>query len=301
MKGHLHIKSVSQVHQFFGLAPPQHPLVSVVGIFDTSRLPDIPVVSDLYSISLKTGTAGHCLYGRNSYDFQEGTLVFISPGQVIRYVNNSDVQQGNNEGWNLIFHPDLIRRSELGKQIQHYSFFHYDANEALHVSEAEKTSLRQITEKIVSEYSQNLDTHSQRLIVANIQLLLDYCTRYYDRQFYTRSNLNKDIASIFEKTLREYYASGKQATLGLPNVDYCGKAINISPYYLSDLLKKETGRSASDHIHLFVLEYAKNKLLSSQQSISEIAYDLGFAYPQHFSKLFKAKTGFSPKDYRKLA
>ncbi|WP_374518137.1 hypothetical protein [Undibacterium squillarum] len=150
------------------------------------------------------------LYGRNSYDFQEGTLVFISPRQVIRYVNNSDVQQGNNEGWNLIFHPDLIRRSELGKQIQHYSFFHYDANEALHVSEAEKTSLRQITEEIVSEYSQNLDTHSQRLIVANIQLLLDYCTRYYDRQFYTRSNLNKDIASIFEQTLREYYASGKQ-------------------------------------------------------------------------------------------
>lgn len=131
--------------------------------------------------------------------------------------------------------------------------------------------------------------------------MLDYCTRYYDRQFYTRSNLNKDIACIFEQTLREYYASGKQATLGLPSVDYCGKAINISPYYLSDLLKKETGRSASDHIHLFVLEYAKNKLLSSQQSISEIAYDLGFAYPQNFSKLFKAKTGFSPKDYRKLA
>jgi len=303
MKNSLHIESISQVHQHFGLAPPKHPLVSVVGAFDSTRLADmvdIPIVSDLYAISLKAGISGHCRYGRNTYDYQEGTLVFIAPGQVIQYSEGEGTPDPA-ESWNLLFHPDLIRRSELGKRIKSYSFFNYEANEALHVSDDEKKSLRQIIEKIKAEYSQNIDRHSQELIVSNIKLLLDYCTRYYDRQFYTRTNLNKDIASDFEQVLLEYYASNKQDALGLPTVAYCGKVMNISPYYLSDLLKKETGRSASDHIHFFVLERAKNSLLASKQSVSEIAYDLGFAYPQHFSKLFKTKTGMSPKEYRKLS
>lgn len=298
MKGSLHMESISQVHQHFGLVPPKHPLVSVLGAFDTALLVGIPVVSDLYSISLKAGMAGHCVYGRNSYDYQEGTLVFIAPGQVIQYTPG-DGTPDPAESWNLLFHPDLIRRSELGQRISSYSFFHYEANEALHVSEDEKQSLRQIIDKIKAEYSQNIDRHSQALIVSNIQLLLDYCTRYYDRQFYTRTNLNKDIASDFEQVLRDYYASNQQEALGLPTVAHCGKVMNISPYYLSDLLKKETGRSASDHIHFFVLDRAKSSLLGSSRSVSEIAYDLGFAYPQHFSKLFKAKTGMSPKEYRK--
>lgn len=303
MKDSLHIESISQVHQYFGLAPPKHPLVSVVGAFDSTRLADMvdtPVVSDLYSISLKAGITGRCLYGRNSYDYQEGTLVFIAPGQVIQYsVGEGDPDA--KESWNLLFHPDLIRRSELGKRINGYSFFNYEVNEALHVSEDEKQSLRHIIEKIATEYSQNIDRHSLELIISNIKLLLDYCTRYYDRQFYTRSNLNKDIASDLEQVLLEYYASNKQKTLGLPTVAYCGNVMNISPYYLSDLLKKETGRSASEHIHFFVLDRAKNSLLASRQSISEIAYGLGFAYPQHFSKLFKTKIGMSPREYRKLS
>jgi len=302
MKHSLHIESISQVHRHFGLEPPKHPLVSVLGAFDSSRLVamiDVPVVSDLYSISLKAGVSGHCLYGRNSYDYQEGALVFIAPGQVIQYSEGEGAPDAE-DSWNLLFHPDLIRSSELGKQISSYSFFNYEVNEALHVSDDEKKSLRQIVNQIKAEYSQNIDRHSQALIVSNIKLLLDYCTRYYDRQFYTRSNLNKDVASDFEQVLREYYASNRQETLGLPTVAYCGKALNISPYYLSDLLKKETGRSASEHIHLFVLDRAKNRLLASSQSVSEIAYDLGFSYPQHFSKLFKTKTGMSPKDYRKL-
>lgn len=302
MKNSLHIESISQVHQHFGLKPPRHPLVSVVGAFDSTRLVgivDTPIVTDLYSVSLKAGISGRCLYGRNSYDYQEGTLVFIAPGQVIQYSEGEGTPDAE-ESWNLLFHPDLIRRSEFSKRINSYTFFKYEVNEALHVSDDEKKSLRHIIEKIKTEYSQNIDRHSQELIVSNIKLLLDYCTRYYDRQFYTRTNLNKDIASDFEEVLLEYYASNKQDALGVPTVAYCGKVMNISPYYLSDLLKKETGRSASDHIHFFVLERAKNSLLASKQSVSEIAYDLGFAYPQHFSKLFKSKTGMSPKEYRKL-
>ncbi|QYJ77271.1 AraC family transcriptional regulator [Shewanella zhangzhouensis] len=199
-----------------------------------------------------------------------------------------------------MFHPDLIRRSELGRCIGSYSFFHYEANEALHVSEVEKACLRGIVDKIVAEYSGNIDRHSQELIVSNIKLLLDYCTRYYDRQFYTRTNLNKDIASQFEQLLQRYYQNQVYEKLGLPTVAYCGKEMGISPYYLSDLLKKETGRTASDYIHFFVLERAKNSLLGTQLSVTEVAYNLGFAYPQHFSKLFKAKVGMSPKEYRKL-
>lgn len=301
MKNSLHIESISQVHRLFGLAPPHHPLVSVVGAFDPAALAglaDTAVVSGLYSVSLKAGIGGHCLYGRNRYDYQDGTLVCIAPGQVIQYAPDEGTPDMA-ESWNLLFHPDLIRRSELGRQISQYGFFRYEANEALHVSAQEKQTLRQLIDTLRHEYSQNLDRHSQALIVSHIKLLLDYCTRFYDRQFYTRSNLNKDVASEFEQVLMAYYAKGLQETQGLPTVAYCGKQLNLSPYYLSDLLKKETGRSASDHIHFFVLDLAKTRLLASSQSISDIAYDLGFAYPQHFSKLFKAKTGIAPKDYRK--
>lgn len=302
MKAPRLINSIAQVHQAFGLAPPRHPLVSVVGAFDPARLEDIadtPIVSELYSISLKVGLTGSCLYGRNTYDYQDGTLVFIAPGQVVQYTAGGGVGD-QSQSWNLLFHPDLIRRSELGRCIGAYSFFHYEANEALHVSEAEKACLKEIIDKIVSEYSANIDRHSQALIVSNIKLLLDYCTRYYDRQFHTRTNLNKDITSDFEQVLHRYYQRHQHEEHGLPTVAYCGKEMGISPYYLSDLLKKETGRTASDYIHFFVLERAKNSLLGTRQSVTEVAYNLGFIYPQHFSKLFKSKVGVSPREYRKL-
>lgn len=302
MKDKFVIDSVNQVHRHFGLAPPKHPLVSVVGTFDSERLSDIeniPIVSELYTISLKVGMSVSCLYGRSSYDYQDGTLVFIAPGQVVQFSQIEDARD-ESEGWNLIFHPDLVRRSELGRKLSSYAFFNYEVNEALHVSENEKSTLRQIIEKIKEEYSQNIDGHSQDLIVSNIKLLLDYCTRFYDRQFHTRTNLNKDIVSDFEQVLHKYYEKNRAEELGLPTVSYCGKEMGISPYYLSDLLKKETGKNASEHIYFFILERAKNGLLSTNQSISQIAYDLGFAYPQHFSKLFKAKVGVSPKAYRNL-
>jgi AraC-like DNA-binding protein len=253
---------------------------------------------DLYQVMYKECAEGSFGYGRNSYDFEEGTLVFTAPGQVLTVHDWEENPESG--GWSLLFHPDLIRKSRLGKTIDDYSFFSYEANEALHLSDEEKQSINEILDKIIREYSQNIDKHSQKLIISNIELILDYCTRYYDRQFYTRTNLNKDVVSRFESLLKEYYGSGKALEQGIPSVAYCGAELNMSSNYLSDLLKKETGRNAQEHIHFFLIEKAKTELLSSGESISQIAYGLGFEYPQHFSKIFKAKTGMSPVEYRNL-
>lgn len=200
----------------------------------------------------------------------------------------------------MAFHPDLIRKAELGEKIGTYSFFKYDVNEALHLSNDEKTTIEELLEKIVKEYSQNLDKHSQHLIISNIQLLLDYCRRFYDRQFYTRTNINSDMVSRFERLLIEYYQTDKVADLGIPSVSFCASELHLSPNYLSDLLKKETGKTAQEHIHLFIIERAKNNLLNSSHSIGEIGFALGFEYPQHFSNLFKSRTGLSPREYRNM-
>lgn len=297
----LHVKTITLAHEIFRLDKPKHPLVSVIYHKDMKLDGDFGNVHyavDLYQISLKDGIQGSLGYGRNTYDFQEGTILFTSPGQVL----TAEPKEFNREikGWSLIFHPDLIRKSPLGKTIDHYSFFSYDVHEALHLSDDEKKSLTEIIEKIENEYSQNIDKHSQKLIISNIELLLDYCTRYYDRQFYTRTNFNKDFVSKFEQLLKDYYNSDKPGELGIPSVNFCGTELGMSANYLSDLLKKETGRSAIDHIHFFIIEKAKTILLSSENTVSEIAYDLGFGYPQYFSKLFKKKTGTSPAEYRRL-
>lgn len=297
------INSISQAHQSVGLPAPRHPLVSVVKTVDFR--PDIDfnglkIINNLYQITLKSKGCGNLLYGKNSYDYEEGTLIFTAPGQVT--VFEGELQPGNeiDNGWTLAFHPDLIRKSKLADRISQYSFFNYEVNEALHLSEEELKTIEELLDKIVKEYSQNLDKHSQNLIVSNIELLLDYCTRFYDRQFYTRSNLNLDFVSKFEKLLKRYYQSGEVEEKGLPTVQYLARHLNFSSNYLSDLLKKETGKTAQEHIHLFIIEQAKNKLLNSKSSISEIGYSLGFEYPQHFSNLFKLKTGFSPSEYRNL-
>lgn len=298
------INTISQAHQAMGLPKPKHPLVSVVQTKDFNTEIDfngVKIINNLYQITLKQLGCGSLFYGKNSYDYEEGTLVFTSPGQVTIFKGEMPTTNETDEGWTLAFHPDLIRKSTLVDKIDSYSFFHYDANEALHLSEDELETIEQLLEKIVKEYSQNLDKHSQNLIISNIELLLDYCTRFYDRQFYTRTNLNTDIVSKFERLLKTYYQTKAVSEVGIPNVQYMARELNFSPNYLSDLLKKETGKTAQEHIHLFVIEKAKNILLNSGSSISEIGYSLGFEYPQYFSNLFKSKTGMSPSEYRNMS
>lgn len=300
MKEIFQINSIAEVHQFLGLSKPKHPLISIFRIDEKVQnleIDNLRYSLSLYQISLK----GNCPftisnYGRNSYDYQEGTMIFTSPNQILEF--EKAYKPEDKEGWTLVFHPDLIRKSELGKKMGSFSFFSYTSNEALHLSDEEKKTVTEIAGKIEKEFRNNIDTHSQTLIISNLELLLNYCVRFYDRQFYTRTNLNQDIASDFEQLLKEYYQQNKQLELGIPSVQYCGEAMNMSPKYLSDLLRKETGQSTQDHIHIYIIEKAKNRLLNSKESASEIAYALGFEYPQYFSKIFKKKTTMSPNEYR---
>jgi AraC-like DNA-binding protein len=294
-----HTKSISEVHAFLGMKPPLHPLITIIREwpnidFDFSNT---KITSDLYLISCK-GNTGSMKYGRNTYDYQEGTLIFTSPHQTLIFEPSEENTMYS--GWTILFHPDLIRKSELGRTIKEFAFFDYSVNEALHISDKEKQILIGFVEHIEIEINQNIDKHSQELIIANLQSLLKYCQRFYDRQFFTRTNFNQDLLIRFEEYLDHYFHSNDVANNGLPSVSKCAEALNMSPGYLSDMLRMETGRSAKDHIHDFIIEKAKILLLGSKASVSEIAYDLKFEYPQHFSKMFKAKTGFNPRDYRTL-
>ncbi len=297
------IDSISQALQSLGLAKPKHPLVSVVHGRDIKSISDfqnVKVVNNLYQVTLKQTGCGTLLYGKNSYDYQQGTLVFTAPGQVTQFDGDMQSESENIEGWTLAFHPDLIRKSSLADKMSRYTFFSYDISEALHLSDDERNTVEDLLDKIIKEYSQNLDQHSQNLIISTIELFLDYCVRFYDRQFYTRTNLNSDIVSRFEKLLISYYQGKKGAEIGLLSVKYCSEKLNLSSNYLSDMLKRETGKTAQEHIHLHIIEKAKNNLLNTTDSVSEIGYALGFEYPQHFSNLFRSKTGYSPREYRNM-
>ena len=300
MKEIIKLNTISETHHFLGLEKPKHPLISVLRLGDLIKdfkVDNVKYALNLYQISLKDNCPFTIVnYGRNSYDYQEGTMVFTAPNQVLEFKKEAVAEV--DKGWTLVFHRDLIRKSELGKKIDNYSFFAYASNEALHLSDEERKTVSEIKEKIEKEFSNNIDAHSQTLIISNLELLLNYCVRFYDRQFYTRTNLNQDIVSQFEQVLKDYYKQEKQLELGIPSVQYCGEAMNMSPKYLSDLLRKETGQSTQDHIHQFIIEKAKNRLLNSNESASEIAYGLGFEYPQYFSKIFKKKTTMSPNKFR---
>jgi YesN/AraC family two-component response regulator len=301
LKDFIKIETISEFHQVLGLEKPKHPLISVLRLGDARKnleVENLKYLLGLYKISLKDNCPYSIVnYGRNSYDFQEGTMIFTAPNQVMEYKKAETAE--TDKGWILAFHPDLIRKSPLGQRIEDYSFFSYASNEALHLSEEERKTVTDIVDKIEKEISNNMDAHSQTLIISNVELLLNYCVRFYDRQFYTRTNLNQDIASQFEQFLKDYYDQEKQLELGIPTVQYCGESMNMSPKYLSDLLRKETGKSTQDHIHQYIIEKAKNRLLNSSESTSEIAYALGFEYPQYFSKIFKKKTAMSPSEFRK--
>ncbi|MDP4180874.1 MAG: helix-turn-helix transcriptional regulator [Bacillota bacterium] len=299
MSNFIRIESISHLHDMIGCEKPKHPMVSLI---DQSMIKiQIPVTghqitSNFYTITLKNVHECKIKYGRQNYDFQEGTLMFLSPDQII--VPISESEKIESDGWILLFHPDLIRKSSLGKKMNEYSFFSYDTHEALHISEEERKTVTGIAEAIRNEYSKNIDEFSQELIVSNIELMLNHCKRFYSRQFITRKNVNKDIIIRFEEFLKDYFESGKTESQGLPDVKCCADALGYSPNYLSDLLRKETGKGAQEHIHYHLIEKAKNMLLGTEEPVNRIASLLGFEYPQHFSKLFKNKTGVSPAEYR---
>jgi len=288
--------SISEAHQYFGYDKPKHPLISVL---DFTQIKPETVASDAsYQMSFYTISCKHFegvfRYGKSHYDFTDGTLIFTAPHQVI----SADHDTQMDEGWGLFLHPDLINGTSLGRKINEYLFFNYEANEALHISEDEKLILKDCVEKIEREYSQNIDKHTQGLIVSNIELLLNYCDRFYDRQFLTRSKVNKDIVQRFEHLLNDYFAQERLTSTGLPDVKFLAAQLNLSPNYLSDLLNRYTGKTTQEHIHLKLVDTAKSLLWGTEKSISEIAYDLGFEYPSHFTKVFKTKTGITPQQYR---
>jgi AraC family transcriptional activator of pobA len=291
------IDSIAQYNTIRGVTT-KHPLVAVI---DSSKAQPMPARSfnlGFYAVGLKELNSGQLRYGRKHYDYQEGSLVFVAPGQVIGV--QPGVELFAAKGWILLFHPDLINGTHLGKHIQDYSFFSYDVDEALHLSDKERNIVTDCLLKIEYELDQNIDKHSKGLIASNIELLLDYCIRFYDRQFITRENANKGILERFEYLLKGYFSSDKPQSEGLPSVAYCAEALHLSPNYFGDLVKKETGRSAQEYIQLQVIDVAKERLFDMNKSVSEIAYELGFKYPQHFTRLFKLKVGVTPNDYRMM-
>lgn len=299
MKEVIKIRSISRLHEILGYTKPVHPLISLI---DFSKITvDVTqsiskTILGFYSIIFKKFNFDDFKYGRMDYDFNEMSLLCMAPEQltVIEGLEDPDFS----EGWGLFFHPDLIRSSFLIDKISEYSFFSYDVNEALHLSEQENATLLSVLKIIEKEYSLNIDTFSTDLIISNIEVLLNYCKRFYGRQFITRRHANHTVVKKFEKLLVNYFDSQETHINGLPSVRQLAEKLHFSPKYLSDLLKQETGKSAIEHIHYHLIEKAKNLLLNSQESISEIAYQLGFEQAPSFSKLFKKKTGLSPKEYR---
>jgi AraC-like DNA-binding protein len=301
MNNLIHLHSITDLHKVFNLGNSFHPLVTVL---DFSKVTEnveeySKVTTDFYSIMFKNYCKNKMKYGRKSIDFQDGNLICMAPNQTIEM--DAEVEERDDKmGWGLFFHPDLIRATSLNDKIKNYSFFNYEVSEALHLSDKEKNILYECVQKIQSELQENIDVHSQYIIVSTIELLLNYCSRFYGRQLITRIHTNKSIISQIENILTQYFSDNKINEQGLPSVKYLADMVYLSPSYLSDLLKKETGKNAQEHIHFYLIEEAKNLLLNSEKNINEIAYNLGFEYPQYFNKLFKKKTGKTPMEYRNL-
>jgi len=278
-----------------------HPLVSVIDLstVEPKKKGEVQALSfGFYAVFYKQNKNCDIRYGRNYYDYQEGTLVFIAPGQVVSI--EEDGSDYKPSGTVLLFHPDLIRGTSLGHNIKDYSFFSYDVHEALHLSEEEKQIVFECFHKIDYEIKRSIDKHSKKLIVSNIELFLNYCIRFYERQFITRDHANTGVIEKFERLLNEYLLSEKPQTDGIPSVAYFAEQLHLSANYFGDLIKKETGKSALEHIQARLIDVAKEKIFDQSKSVSEIAYELGFKYPQHFTRLFKQKVGYTPNEYRSL-
>lgn len=295
----LQFESISDLCRFLEVPGPRHPLVSV-----------IPDHTDFYALRPREATTyrfgfytisckqmeGKLKYGRGHYDFGSGSLLFTAPGQLIA----AGPEVSIDKGWALFIHPDLLYGTPLAKRMQDYQFFYYEVDEALHVSDEEKAILKDCLDKIDRECRQGTDKHTQKLLVSNIELLLNYCDRFYDRQFYTRAKVNADVVQRFEQLLNAYFAQDTLIHTGLPNVGYFASRLNLSANYLTDLLQRFTGKTTVEHIHLAIIDRAKEQLRGSQASVSEIAYNLGFEHPSHFTKLFRSKTGQPPTAFRGL-
>ncbi|MBX7108693.1 MAG: helix-turn-helix transcriptional regulator [Chitinophagales bacterium] len=283
--------------------PTLHPLVSVIDFSKADPRSwggekNVKINYGLYCIFLKEVKCGDLKYGKNYYDYQDGTLVFVAPGQVMEIQNTGEPYQP--KGHALVFHPDLIRGTALAKTIHEYSFWGYQSSEALHLSEKERQIVLDCFSKINFELQQGIDKHSKKLITSNIELFLNYCERFYDRQFITRDNANKGILEKFENLLNGYFTSDKPQNIGLPSVAYCADELNLSPNYFGDLIKKETGKTAKEYIQDTIIDVAKNKIFEGDKTVNQIAYELGFKYPQHFTRLFKQQVGYTPNKYRNL-
>jgi AraC-like DNA-binding protein len=299
MNSLIHLHSIADLHKIFNLGNSFHPLVTVLDFSKVTENVEAysKVTTDFYSIMFKNYCKNKMKYGRKSIDFQDGNLICIAPNQTIEM--DAEVEEREDKmGWGLFFHPDLIRATSLNGKLKSYSFFNYEVSEALHLSNKEKNILFECVQKIQAELHENIDVHSQYIIVSTIELLLNYCSRFYGRQMITRSHTNRSIIAQIENVLTQYFANANLKEQGLPTVKFLADNVHLSPSYLSDLLKKETGKNAQEHIHFYLIEEGKNLLLNSKQNVNEIAYSLGFEYPQYFNKLFKQKTGNTPMEYR---
>lgn len=292
------MKTIGEFHAFKALANPAHPLISIINVADLTDADEtLSLVFDFYSISLKKNFRGKFKYGQQEYDFDDGVMLFIAPGQIFSIAQefNKNIKQS---GWMLLIHPDFLWNSSLAKNIHRYEYFDYSTNEALFLSDKEESILGAIVSNIEREYHANMDKFSKDIIISQIETLLNYSTRFYSRQFIMREKSNHQILEKLETLLNEYFKNGTLANKGLPSVQYISAHLNISPRYLASILKSLTGQSTQQLIHEKLINSAKEKLSTRELSVSQVAYELGFEHVQSFSKLFKLKTNLSPSEFR---
>lgn len=295
----INIKSIHDLQRSVGLEPSRHPLFAISRLEDIPELPaayPMSICYDFYTLGLKRDLNGYVKYGRKKYDFQEGVMGFSAPGQVLSYERS--VIEGSS-GWMFFFHSEILSKYPLAESIKDYGFFDYGVSEALHLSKKEEGLIENIFENIHTEYHQNIDKYSKSVVLSNLELLLTYANRFYGRQFITRNDANSGLLERFEKEMKHWFEIESLVDTGVPTVSMIADALNVSPNYLSDALKTLSGKSTKEHIQFHLIEKAKQKLLATDKSVSEIAYELGFEYPQYFSRLFKEKTGLTPKEFRK--
>ncbi len=295
-----HFKTLSAYFKYLELPKPEHPMLSVLCSQENNFLPcpkksSPPITSDCYTISLKKIIKGELNYGRTQYDFTNGTLIFMAPRQVMQWDNQAAFEQ---KGFSINFHEDFIKGTELASKVKKYGFFSYSANEALHLSPKEEAQIESTVKSIETEYHNNQDVFSKDIIISQLSTLLKYAQRYYERQFINRKEYSNNLLEKFNNQLVDYFSSGNLSHNGIPSIEQLAKNMSVSQRYLSDTLKKETGKTSTKHLQLYLIDEAKNIILNPNKSISEVAYELGFEYPQYFSRLFKKKEGLSPSQYR---